>query len=141
MVTDYPELTQLKEQLRFGNKAEIPINQLSSSELGFLQNLYRQAGPEMSTQAAMIRYHPPGRKDRIKIWQVMTEQFGLPIKAGLTSDLADIFPKATGREIKGLTKLAAKYCLQKKVPPSLAIFKRCSVFRGMDIELKNECTI
>ncbi len=91
---------------------------------------------------AMIRYHhPPGRKDRIKIWQVKTEQFGLPIKSGLTSDLADIFPKATGREIKGLTKLAAKYCLQKKVPPSLAIFKRCSVFRGMDIELKNECTI
>ncbi len=54
MVTEYPELTQLKEQLRFGNRAEIPINQLSSSELGFLQNLYRQAGPEMSTQAAMI---------------------------------------------------------------------------------------
>lgn len=83
---------------------------------------------------AMIRYHPPGRKDRIKIWRVMTEQFGLQVSSALISDLTDSFPKATGREIKGLTKLAAKYCQQKNVPPSLEVFKRCSVFRGMDME-------
>ncbi len=83
---------------------------------------------------AMIRYHPPQRQDRVKIWKVMTEQFGLPVATGLIERLADIFPLATGREIKGLTKLAAKYTQQKNVAPTLDVFKRCAVFRGMDAE-------
>jgi len=82
---------------------------------------------------AMISYHPPQRNDRIKIWQVMTEQFELAVDPELIEQLADIFPQATGREIKGLTKLAAKFCTHKQVSPALAVFKRCSVFRGMDV--------
>ena len=85
---------------------------------------------------AMIRYDPPNREDRIKIWQVMTEQFGLPVEPDLIGELADIFPNATGREIKGLTKLAAKFCQQKKTAPTLDVFKCCSVFRGMDVRPK-----
>ena len=81
---------------------------------------------------AMISYHPPKRDDRIKIWQVMTEQFGLDVKPELLTELADVFPTATGREIKGLTKLATKFCVQKQLQPTLDVFKRCSVFRGMD---------
>ena len=81
---------------------------------------------------AMISYHPPKREDRIKIWQVMTEQFGLDVKPELLIELADVFPTATGREIKGLTKLATKFCVQKQLQPTLDVFKRCSVFRGMD---------
>ncbi|OQK15611.1 AAA family ATPase [Methyloprofundus sedimenti] len=81
---------------------------------------------------AMISYHPPHREDRMKIWQVMTKQFELNVEAQLIADLADIFSRATGREIKGLAKLAAKFCAQKQVQPSLDVFKRCSVFRGMD---------
>lgn len=84
---------------------------------------------------AMISYHPPHREDRVKIWKVMTEQFNLSIEAELVEQLADIFPEATGREIKGLTKLAAKYCKQKQLQPSLEVFKKCSVFRGMDVLL------
>ncbi len=81
---------------------------------------------------AMINYHPPQRDDRMKIWQVMTDQFGLNVEPTLIPELADIFPNATGREIKGLTKLAAKFCLQKNLDPTLDVFKRCAVFRGMD---------
>jgi ATPase family protein associated with various cellular activities (AAA) len=81
---------------------------------------------------ALIRYHLPKRSDRVRIWQVMTEQFGLNISNDLIELLADSFPQATGREIKGLTKLAAKYCQQKQLSPNLEIFERCSVFRGMD---------
>jgi len=44
LLTEFPQLTQLKEQLRFGNKAEVPFNHLSRAELGYLQNLYQQAG-------------------------------------------------------------------------------------------------
>jgi hypothetical protein len=82
---------------------------------------------------ALIRYHAPDRDGRIRIWQVMAEQFGLALDAGLVERLADIFPTATGRDIKGLTKLTAKYCNQKQLPPSQDAFQRCAIFRGMDI--------
>jgi len=82
---------------------------------------------------AMIKYHAPHRADRKKIWEVMTTQFGLPLSADLIEQLADIFPKATGRDIKGLTKLVAKFCQQKQLEPDLAVFKRCSVFRGLEL--------
>ncbi len=81
---------------------------------------------------AMIRYHPPQRQDRVKIWQVMTEQFNVTVSDQLIEQLADLFPQATGREIKGLTKLAAKFSQQKGLQPNIEMFKRCSVFRGMD---------
>jgi len=87
---------------------------------------------------ALIRYYPPQRADRVKIWQVMTEQFGLAVAPELIEELADAFPDATGREIKGLTKLAAKFCQQKRVAATLDAFKRCSVFRGMDKPARRE---
>jgi SpoVK/Ycf46/Vps4 family AAA+-type ATPase len=83
---------------------------------------------------AMIRYYPPDREARRRIWQVMLEQFALEIDAQLLDELVDLFPSASGRDIKGLTKLAAKYCNQKQVRPSAEVFKRCSVFRGMELE-------
>ena len=82
---------------------------------------------------AMIKYHAPNFHDRRKIWQVMTEQFALPIDADLIEQLAEVFPKATGRDIKGLTKLVAKFCQQKQLEPDMAVFKRCSVFRGLEV--------
>ncbi|MGZ8219287.1 ATP-binding protein [Methylomagnum sp.] len=83
---------------------------------------------------AMIKFYPPDAEDRRKIWRVMTEQFELDVDAGLIEKLVEIFPAATGRDIKGLAKLVAKYCKQKQVAPSLEAFKRCSVFRGMELE-------
>lgn len=44
-----------------------------------------------------------------------------------------IFPGASGRDIKGLTKLVAKFCQQKQLAPELEVFKRCSVFRGLEL--------
>ncbi|WP_455366907.1 AAA family ATPase [Kaarinaea lacus] len=82
---------------------------------------------------AMIKYHQPGSEDRRKIWQVMTQQFNLDIGDGLLDELVNIFPSATGRDIKGLAKLVAKFCHQKQLPPTLDVFKRCSIFRGMDL--------
>ena len=81
---------------------------------------------------ALIKYNPPDRAARLRIWEVMTEQFGLGLEAGLVEQLVDVFPTATGRDIKGLTKLVAKFCNQKGVAPSLEVFRRCSIFRGME---------
>ncbi|MGZ4958809.1 MAG: AAA family ATPase [Methylomonas sp.] len=82
---------------------------------------------------AMIRYHAPNATDRRKIWQVMTEQFALPVSSELIEQLVDLFPGATGRDIKGLTKLVAKFCAQKQLAPTLDVFIRCSVFRGLEV--------
>jgi hypothetical protein len=36
MVNEFPGLSALKDQLRFGNKAEVLFKQLSNTELSFL---------------------------------------------------------------------------------------------------------
>jgi len=81
---------------------------------------------------AMIRYHPPGAEDRRQIWKVMNAQFELGLEDKLIDELVHTYPEATGRDIKGLAKLVAKFCQHKQVLPSIEVFKRCSVFRGMD---------
>lgn len=83
---------------------------------------------------AMIRYHPPGEKDRRQIWKVMNDQFALQLNANLIDILVNIFPQATGRDIKGLAKLVAKFCQHKQMVADIDVFKRCSVFRGLDIK-------
>jgi hypothetical protein len=83
---------------------------------------------------ALIKYSMPERADRRRIWGVMTEQFELAVPAPLLDALTDIFPGASGRDIKGLTKLVAKYCRHKAVAPTAEVFRRCAVFRGMDFE-------
>jgi hypothetical protein len=83
---------------------------------------------------AIIRYHQPTFNDRCKIWTVMVEQFGLQVDAELINTLSKTFPKASGRDIKGLAKLAAKYCHHKSGVPSLEVFKKCSIFRDMELE-------
>ena len=83
---------------------------------------------------AMIKFYPPDTEARRRIWQVMSEQFNLNIDHSLINTLADSFPQASGRDIKGLAKLTAKYCSHKSVAPTLEVFRRCSVFRGMDLE-------
>lgn len=82
---------------------------------------------------ALVRYDMPDHEDRCKIWRVMTDQFSLPLAEGQIDALAALFPTASGRDIKGLTKLVAKFCQQKQLPPDLEVFKRCSVFRGLEL--------
>jgi SpoVK/Ycf46/Vps4 family AAA+-type ATPase len=81
---------------------------------------------------ALIRYHPPDAAARARIWGVMGEQFALALAPGMPQMLADLFPAATGRDIKGLAKLVAKYCRHKQVDASREVFLRCAMFRGLD---------
>ena len=82
---------------------------------------------------ALIKYSPPDDAGRRRIWQVMAEQFGLTLEADITDQLVALFPAATGRDIKGLAKLVAKYCKQKQCPADLAAFTRCATFRGLEV--------
>jgi hypothetical protein len=82
---------------------------------------------------AMIKFYPPDEDARRKIWKVMTAQFALDVDDAVIDELVATFPAATGRDIKGLAKLVAKFCNHKQVQPSAEAFKRCSIFRGMDM--------
>jgi hypothetical protein len=81
---------------------------------------------------ALIRYHPPDRDERRRIWEVMNHQFELGLGDAMFDWLAQHFPQASGRDIKGLAKLVAKYCHHKSLPPDKPVFKLCSVFRGLE---------
>ena len=83
---------------------------------------------------AMIKYSPPNADERRMIWKVMTQQFSLAIDEPMIDELVMLFPEATGRDIKGLTKLVTKFCQYKAVPPTLDVFMRCSIFRGMELQ-------
>lgn len=54
LAQNYPTLEILREQLKFGNKAEIHFKELSSEQLGYLRNLYEQCGPKMLGRVAQI---------------------------------------------------------------------------------------
>ncbi len=81
---------------------------------------------------AMIRYSPPDEAARARIWHVMLTQFALTVEEPLVSNLVALFPTATGRDIKGLAKLVSKYCRHKSTAPTLPVFQRCAIFRGME---------
>ena len=83
---------------------------------------------------AMIKFHAPDDDARRRIWSVMCEQFALAVPPGTVDQLVDVFPTASGRDIKGLAKLTAKYCHHKKVTPTIEVFRRCAIFRGVDLD-------
>ncbi|WP_035660381.1 ATP-binding protein, partial [Bradyrhizobium sp. STM 3809] len=82
---------------------------------------------------ALIKFQAPDADARGRIWRVMCEQFGLSVETSLIDELVETFPAASGRDIKGLAKLVAKYCHHKSVPPAIAVFRRCAIFRGIDL--------
>jgi len=84
---------------------------------------------------ALIRYHSPDQLARERIWRVMAEQFGLLLDDALISTLAACYPQASGRDIKGLAKLVAKFCIHKAARPTLEVFARCAIFRALDAQL------
>lgn len=81
---------------------------------------------------ALIRYQPPDAAARRRIWAVMGEQFALRLDDAMLDMLAALFPAASGRDIKGLAKLVAKYCHHKQTRPTHEVFLRCAMFRGLD---------
>lgn len=54
MIVAFPQLAGMQDQLRFGDKVELRLRQLSDAQIGFLGNLYRQAGPALQGRAAQL---------------------------------------------------------------------------------------
>jgi len=80
---------------------------------------------------ATILFEPPKAEDAKRIWQVLSQQFEFALEEKLVDELVSHFKEISGRDIKELLKLTAKWCRQKKVAPSLGVFRSCSQFRGL----------
>jgi len=80
---------------------------------------------------AMIRYQSPSNDERQQIWRVMAEQYNLALDDAMIATLADTFPSTSGRDIKGLAKLVARFCQYRACLPSMAIFQHCAKFRAL----------
>ncbi|WP_265511345.1 AAA family ATPase [Providencia rustigianii] len=91
--------------------------------------------------AAIIRYDVPTIDDAKKIWQVMADNFGVELSADLLNQLVDRFPTMPPRDIKMLLRLTLRMCRAKHgdgAIPDIEMFRRCAMFRGVQIRSKNE---
>jgi len=54
LIARFPAHAGLSTQLRFGERVEVDLAHLTSAEFDFLEELYRQSGPELRARAAQL---------------------------------------------------------------------------------------
>ncbi len=79
---------------------------------------------------ATIEYSTPQKPDAIRLWRLLAEQFGADLADDLIEALTNLYPTASGRDIKELLKLTTRYCRAKQIPLSKEAFELCGMFRG-----------
>lgn len=85
----------------------------------------------LSRCTAILSYSLPSEDARLKLWNILSAQFNLSLSNEECTTLAETFTTASGRDIKMMCILVYKYCTAKKLSPSVEIFKKLSVFRGL----------
>lgn len=85
----------------------------------------------LSRCIAVIKYEMPSRADTIRLWKTLSEQFQVDLPEQMIETLTDRFPDTSGRDIKELLKLTAKFCRSKQIPFSEEAFRQCAMFRGI----------
>ncbi|GAB7523568.1 AAA family ATPase [Paraburkholderia sp. 2C] len=84
----------------------------------------------LSRCIATIHYEIPSKADAKQLWKLLAEQFGANLDDALIEELTVRYPKASGRDIKELLKLATRYCKARSLPMSEDVFRLCALFRG-----------
>lgn len=85
----------------------------------------------LSRCIAVIDYQPPGADDARRLWSTLATQLGVELPEALREQLVADYAGASGRDIKELLKLTAKYCRRKGIALSAPAFAQCAVFRGI----------
>jgi hypothetical protein len=85
----------------------------------------------LSRCIAIIQYDVPCKADASHLWKSMAAQFHVELADPLVERLTTLYPGASGRDIKELLKLTAKFCKAKQLPLSEEAFRQCAVFRGI----------
>lgn len=87
----------------------------------------------ISRCAAIINYETPKREERRLVWQVMAQQYDAKLALPLLEELLDLFPSITPRDIKMLLRLALRVAAAHKEAVSIEIFRRCAMFRAVEM--------
>ncbi|WER48470.1 hypothetical protein CupriaWKF_27195 [Cupriavidus sp. WKF15] len=67
-----------------------------------------------------------------RLWRLQAEQCGTSLSGELVNALTATYPKASGRDIKELMKLATRYAKAKQIALSEDVFGLCAQFRAID---------
>ncbi|MFJ4290713.1 AAA family ATPase [Cupriavidus sp. NPDC089707] len=86
----------------------------------------------LSRCIATIHYETPGKDDARRLWRLQAAQFNAELGDGLIEALLRAYPKASGRDIKELLKLATRYARAREVPLTEDVFRLCGQFRGLN---------
>lgn len=84
-----------------------------------------------SRMIAMFKYETPSKDDARAIWKILAAQFEIPLSAKLLDELVRGFDGISGRDIKQLLKLTAKYARRKGIALNYDAFRVCAMFRGI----------
>ncbi len=90
----------------------------------------------VSRCAAIISYELPGPDLRARIWKVMSENFEADLPDPLIDELVQAFNMISARDIKMLLRLTLRVGKAKGLPLSRDLFRKCAIFRGIQIEGK-----
>lgn len=64
----------------------------------------------------------------------MSDQFEANLTDALIEELVETFPTIRPRDIKMLLRLAIRVALSQKAPLDIDVFRRCAMFRAIDIK-------
>ncbi|CAG9182934.1 hypothetical protein LMG23992_04863 [Cupriavidus laharis] len=86
----------------------------------------------LSRCIATIQYETPCRAAAARLWRLQAEQCGATLCDTLVDALTAAYPKASGRDIKELMKLATRYGKAKQIALSEDVFRLCAQFRAIE---------
>jgi hypothetical protein len=78
---------------------------------------------------AIISYEVPSVEDQAHIWTILAERSHIPLPKGVALEIAKANPKLSGRDVKGLLKLAEKDMKKRGEPISLKMIARLLPYR------------
>ncbi|MES2383472.1 MAG: AAA family ATPase [Pseudomonadota bacterium] len=85
----------------------------------------------LSRCIAIIQFETPTREQARQLWKSLAQQFHTELPDELMERLTVSYAAASGRDIKELLKLTAKFCKGKKLPLSEEAFAQCAAFRAI----------
>lgn len=86
----------------------------------------------MSRATAWIKYDRPSREELARIWAVLLAQYEMETPTDLIPLLVEEWPRATGRNVKNLIKLARNLRMAGTEGDDLVLFKMAGRFLDVD---------
>lgn len=92
-----------------------------------------------SRMSAIIRYTAPKTdEERKRLWTVLGKQFGVNWEPGLLKEIIETFPKASGRTIRKLIKLATTVSKFRKNPIDIGMMRWVAQFQDCEDNVRSE---